>query len=118
MKKKLTESSKLKDFDLKLENSILQLKKLDNFDFESFETVSRLISEQSAKTVMIAADEKVRPDSKQGQSILDKFDIIRKIGNKFANMFQIEFKITFCGVVLCHLLIPKLQTDNSKDNGQ
>lgn len=102
-------------FDFDLQQSLDKLSQLDSFNSRDFDTISRLIEEQTSKYVACAAQNRISPKSDDGQRLVDKFNFIRRVGNRFANMFKIEFKITFCGVVLCHLEIPKLETNDRKD---
>lgn len=109
------EFNQLIQHDSKLSESLEKLSQLDTFNSRDFDTLSRLVEEQTCKYVACAAENKVSPQSEDGQRLISKFTSIRKIGNRFINMFKIEFKITFCGVVLCHLEIPKLETTDKKD---
>lgn len=106
---------KINKFDSDLQVSLEKLSQLDTFNSRDFDTISRLIEEQTSKYVACAAQNRISPKSDDGQRLVDKFNFIRRVGNRFANMFKIEFKITFCGVVLCHLEIPKLETNDRKD---
>lgn len=106
---------KINRYDSDLQVSIDKLSQLDSFNLRDFESLSRLIEEQTCKYVACAAENKVSPKSEDGQRLVEKFGLVRRIGNRFVNMFKIEFKITFCGVVLCHLEIPKLETNKDKE---
>lgn len=61
------------------------------------------------KAVYEMAENDVSPDSDEGKRFSLKTNILSKIGRKIANLLTIEFKITFAGVTLCYLRIPKLQ---------
>lgn len=63
------------------------------------------------REVMQLAKNKVEPDSEQGKSLVEKGGILRNFGQKILNLFTIEFKITFAGVVLCHFQIPKIRNN-------
>lgn len=106
---------KINRYDSELQVSLDKLSQLDSFNSRDFDSLSRLIEEQTSKYVACAAQNKVSPKSDEGKRLVEKFNLVRLIGNRFANMFKIEFKITFCGVVLCHLEIPKLETNDRKD---
>lgn len=112
MEKEKNYNKILEDSLKNLDQSTEKLSQLNQFNFNDFHTLSRALEEETAKCVFSAAESKTLPTSDNGKRIVEKFSLIRSIGNKFANMLKIEFKITFCGVVLCHLEIPKLN-DNS-----
>lgn len=85
--------------------------KLNHEDEQRVEKVSRLFNE----VVYDFANNDVSPDSDDGKRLLKGQKILSGIGRKLVNLLTIEFKITFAGVTLCYLRIPKLQ-DTEKIN--
>lgn len=93
------------------------MKNLEKFEKLAEELVSDFTDEKKIKEVEQSfnraiyemAENEVAPDSEDGKRFNFKTNILSKIGRKIANLLTIEFKITFAGVTLCYLRIPKLQ---------
>lgn len=93
------------------------MKNLEKFEAIVEELVDDFTNEQKIKETEVSfnkavyemADNDVSPDSDEGKRFNLKTNILSKIGRKIANLLTIEFKITFAGVTLCYLRIPKLQ---------
>lgn len=57
----------------------------------------------------------VKPDSSEGQLLIQRGGFIRNIGQKIMNLFTIELHVTFAGVTLIHFRIPKIKNNQVKE---
>lgn len=93
------------------------MKNLEKFEAKVEELVNDFTDERKIKETELSfnkaiyemAENEVSPDSDEGKRFNFKTNILSKIGRKIANLLTIEFKITFAGVTLCYLRIPKLE---------
>lgn len=93
------------------------MKNLEKFEAIVEELVDDFTNEKKIKETEVSfnkavydmAVNDVSPDSDEGKRFNFKINVLSKIGRKIANLLTIEFKITFAGVTLCYLRIPKLE---------
>lgn len=94
-----------------LENFNKSLEKFNQFENFDIENDVKETEKLFTSCIIEASREKVKPDSLVGQDIVNGGNFLRRIGSKFLNLFKIEFTITFAGVTLVHLEIPKIDNN-------
>ena len=96
-----------------------ELSKINVESLDSIEQKTSEIEKVFFNCVMEASQDEVRPDSDDGKKLVNLSSIFRNLGHRVLNLLKIELTISFAGVTLIHLQIPKLQNNqvsNSKNN--
>lgn len=92
----------------KLEHNIQELEKvINNIDLTD---VIQETEKEFTREVVDLSRRAVKPDTEEGQSLVDKCNILRRLGSSILNLLKIEFTVTFAGATLIHWEIPKIDS--------
>lgn len=94
----------------KLSDQISILEK-DFSNIDANQDVVDSTEKEFANTIIKLSETETSPESEDGKQIINLGNMIRKLGAKILNLLKIEFSISFAGVTIVHLQIPKLDKD-------
>ena len=101
----------------KFENLANEIENIDNeFDVKKLEKLADETESELRDLVIDTVNRNADPSDVVVQSVNSKTKVMRKIGQKFFNLFKITFTVEFAGVVLVHFTIPKVDEFGNKIN--
>ncbi len=96
---------------MNLENLEKQVSLLENYDFESLESISE---DNISEVVVQMVDEDVQPDDEKTKKVVGFSRLIRNFGLRLLNLFTLTITCSFSGTTLFVWQSPKFDKDGNK----
>ena len=107
----MTTQDKLK----KLEENVMKFEQ-STFDLDSFTSLVDETEKDNYSVIKDVIANNIPPKDEINQKVNIAQRTVRKVGNRFLNLFKITFTVEFAGTTLIHWTIPRIDENGNTFN--